>query len=207
MREKDQEHKSQLRMFGIAQYLAGTQHIRFEPIGSDTRGNKYWILSETPARAYPTDRSTLAWSWSFSLIMHGSPPNNDKVPKTARPIKKDGSALAPPSAPSSEADIDMLEGGDREENDQWVRVSEPHEIRQLANWIGYEAALDDHQRETSQAGDGNDDDDLTSSAKAVAGLVERCQAFAEFVDLRVSEAETSERAAAVKGRTRGAGML
>jgi len=163
MSQAELAHKQEIRMSFIEQYKAeSSNRLRFQSIGQDPRNNSYYILSSTPGRLYPTDPIELAYAWSYSLILHGSEPTNANVKgkkKGHQKKKTQGGGPGPTPNNSSmgatndddkeEAQIDMLEGGQRAPNDQWIRISDPKEIRQLASWIEYEAKLVDFKNSTS----------------------------------------------------------
>lgn len=170
MNQAEEEHKSQIRKACIEQYkVEASNRLRFQSIGEDTRRNSYYILSSTPGRIYPNDPIELGYSWSYSLIIHGSEPANlseklktkkkKKTEQMDRKPERDGcidEAHNQVLPPKSDGDghgegghgeqVDMLEGSQRALNDQWMRVSDPKEIRQLALWIEYEAKLIDFKK-------------------------------------------------------------
>ncbi|KAG0151154.1 hypothetical protein CROQUDRAFT_651354 [Cronartium quercuum f. sp. fusiforme G11] len=198
--QAESDHKNGLRMSSIAQYLAGSvNRIRFLPIGRDTRGNTYYILSSTPGRTYPNEASELAYAWSYNLLMHGSEPS-DLVHLTNNELKK----------VDSDDQIDMLEGGQRDDNDQWMRISHPGEVRKLGAWIEYEARLISYNNQSESLIEPIDV--LTSVSldsingnkawKSVAALVEQINTFAEYLDLKITEAADEQIGKrAVKSRT------
>ncbi|EFP84482.1 uncharacterized protein PGTG_10202 [Puccinia graminis f. sp. tritici CRL 75-36-700-3] len=157
MNQAECAHKDEIRKSFIDQYkVESLNRLRFQSIGQDSRKNTYYILSSTPGVLYPNDPIELAYSWSYSLIIHGSEPTNLKKKKSQASKKTnqsattattssatDSSMVAGKAEQHEETQIDMLEGGQRAPNDQWIRISEPKEIRQLASWIEYEAKLID----------------------------------------------------------------
>lgn len=163
MSQAELAHKQEIRMSFIEQYKAeSSNRLRFQSIGQDPRNNSYYILSSTPGRLYPNDPIELAYAWSYSLILHGSEPTNANIKgkkKGHQQKKTQGGGPSPTPNKSSmgakneedkeDAQIDMLEGGQRAPNDQWIRISDPKEIRQLASWIEYEAKLVDFKNSTS----------------------------------------------------------
>lgn len=197
MAQADSDHKNALRLSSIAQYLAGSvNRLRFLPIGRDTRGNTYYILSSTPGRAYPNESSELAYAWSYNLLMHGSEPS-DMVHPSRKP------AVGTSEKAQSEELIDMLEGGQRDLDDQWMRISDPDEIRKLGAWIEYEARLIEYRQLESINEDSiTDENGVALGVKNVGGLVEQIYTFAEYLDLKINEAadELVGKRSAVKSR-------
>ncbi|KAH9809392.1 zinc-finger domain of monoamine-oxidase A repressor R1-domain-containing protein [Melampsora americana] len=199
MAQVESEHKNALRLAGIAQYLAGsTNRIRFQPIGQDTRGNSYYILSSTPGRLYPQEQTELAYAWSYNLLIHGSEPS-DLIPPVKKPTQAVIEKTSKESLPEDE-DVDMLEGGQREANDQWIRISNPIEIRKLGSWIEYEAKLIEHkQLEHFEGSEGSDDllkefldgnnSSLGGVVKSVSYLLEQINMFAEYLELKITESD------------------
>ncbi|WAR61592.1 hypothetical protein PtB15_12B282 [Puccinia triticina] len=228
MSQAESAHKEEIRMSFIDQYkVESSNRLRFQSIGQDPRNNSYYILSSTPGVLYPNDPIELAYSWSYSLIIHGSEPKNSivKGKKKSQGQKKaqgaSTTATTPHDSPmvakpdeKEDTQIDMLEGGQRAPNDQWIRISEPKEIRQLASWIEYEAKLVDFKNSTSGSSrkapnsssstkqiaiqpptDAAANDNSTSHngapadtcAKSVLNLVDQINRFSEFLDLKINQ--------------------
>ncbi|PLW27953.1 hypothetical protein PCASD_20988 [Puccinia coronata f. sp. avenae] len=162
MSQAELAHKNEIRMSSVEQYKAeSSNRLRFQSLGKDPRNNSYYILSSTPGRLYPSDPIELAYAWSYNLIIHGSEPTNSNIKgkkKSNAQKKEQGDAAPTPhdfvmatkNDDKQDAQIDMLEGGQRPANDQWIRISDPKEIRQLASWIEYEAKLVDFKNSTSR---------------------------------------------------------
>ncbi|EGG07492.1 uncharacterized protein MELLADRAFT_77581 [Melampsora larici-populina 98AG31] len=194
MAQVESDHKNGLRLAGIAQYLAGsTNRLRFLPIGQDTRGNLYYILSSTPGRLYPEEQTELAYAWSYNLLIHGSEPSD-----LIQPVKKPNQAVIEKSSKESlpeDEDVDMLEGGQRDPNDQWIRISSPIEIRKLGSWIEYEAKLIEHKQlknidESDQVlKESLDGSTSIGAVKSMASLVEQINTFAEYLELKITESD------------------
>ncbi|KAI7942202.1 hypothetical protein MJO28_012229 [Puccinia striiformis f. sp. tritici] len=160
MSQAEKAHKDEMRISCIDQYkVESSDRLRFQSIGQDPRNNTYYILSSTPGILYPNDPNELAYAWSYSLIIHGSEPTNSivKGKKRAQQQKKaqdtatttsNNSPMIAQTDEKEDAQFDMLEGGQRSPNDQWIRISDPKQIRQLASWIEYEAKLVDFKNST-----------------------------------------------------------
>lgn len=205
MAQVESDHKNGLRLAGIAQYLAGsTNRIRFLPIGQDTRGNSYYILSSTPGRFYPQEQSELAYAWSYNLLMHGSEPS-DLIQPVKNPNQVVNEKPLKESLPDDE-DVDMLEGGQRDPNDQWIRVSSPIEIRKLGSWIEYEAKLIEHKlsenldESDQMLKDSLDGSNSIGAVKSVAYLVEQINMFAEYLELKITESDEQSGKRSAKSR-------
>lgn len=181
--------------------------IRFLPIGRDTRNNSYYILSSTPGRLYPKDPSELAYAWSYNIIIHGSEPTDiSQSVQNPGSIKIAAPTPAASEVPSADDQIDMLEGGQRAADDQWIRVSDPHEIRKLGAWIEYEARLMEHRQLESLIVDNdppptNGESVASKVVKNVAMLVEQINTFAEYLELKINEAEEQIGKRGLKSRT------
>ncbi|CAH7689357.1 zinc-finger domain of monoamine-oxidase A repressor R1-domain-containing protein [Phakopsora pachyrhizi] len=156
MNQAEKDHKDELRLLSINQYITGSANrLRFQEIGQDTKENVYYILSGTPGRLYPPESLELLYAWSYSVVINGRDPNDFiSIPKKSKKradyeakVKKEDEEEM---KDENDEMVDMLEGGERETDDQWIRVSDPKDIRQLASWIEYEARMIDFQQEEAQ---------------------------------------------------------